>query len=128
MPKLQPETPEPVEQRDNEDIVAELEEKHGKVAAFEFDDGSLIVIANPKLAHVEYKRFVNAAADGTADKGQAQEDLALVCVVHPDQKTAKALLRKWPSAVGELASAARELMSGGMRKLGKASRNSNQTT
>jgi len=114
------------EERDR--IIQEAEAKHGPVEAFEFDGGELLLVAKPQgTAHLEYKRFSEAVLKKEG-VGDAQEDLVVACAVHPDQPTARRLLRKWPASVAEIAKSCSDLMAGGVKRLGKASRKPSETT
>jgi hypothetical protein len=110
-------------------IFEEVEAKHGSCEWFSFADGQLVAVTKPQSAHIEYKRFVDAAADNKASKGEAQETLVLSCVVYPeDRAQARRVLQTWPSSLGEMASACTELMAGGVKRLGKAPKKQNTTT
>jgi len=118
-----------MEEIEREKLLDELRAKHGPVDGFEFDDGDLVVLAKPPNAHLEYKRFVDAVADGKTSKGEAQEQLVLTCIVYPtDKAQARQLVQRWPSSVGEMANACQELLAGGVKRLGKAQKKQNATT
>ena len=72
-----------------------LEEQHGRIERVSGKNGAWeVVYRAPK--RTEYKRFRSLAHD-PARKSDAQEMLALSCVVHPSPAAFEALLDKFPA-------------------------------
>jgi hypothetical protein len=117
-----------MDQEERDGIIEQLSEKHdGRIEAYETDDGYLIVIAPPTNAHVEYKRFSDAI-QRKESVSEAQETYVQACIVYPAPDVARRLLRRYPAMAPEIARDASDLLSGGLKKLGKVRKKPNETT
>lgn len=105
-----------MEERDK--LLGELREKYGKVAAFETEDGELVVVARPQKTET-HDILINQLSNDKLDRAKTLRNFALGCVVHPSREEAEPILRRYPFFADDLAARAQELGRGGAVELGK---------
>lgn len=88
------------------------------VAPKGFEQVGLVVVAAP-LNPKSFQNFVNLVSKDSTDKAVATENFALVCIVHPDRETAKAIFKKKPAFALKVAGRAQELAGSDTKELGK---------
>lgn len=94
-----------------------LRQEHVTVAGYPVD-GELVAIRKP--SHGEYARYVDRVAGGKGSVTLAMKELALACLIRPEQHEDKrALLEKWPGLITTLSSRAVELANSEVKELGK---------
>ena len=103
---------------DREKLLAELREKHGRIAAFDVPGHGLVVIKAP--SQPEYERFVDTLAGDKGSKAQAMRTLALASTVYPERKEAQAIFAANPVLPAKLAARAQELGGSEIQELGNA--------
>lgn len=104
------------------EILGPLLHKHGgrkKVTIWDVPDFGLVVAAKPPNAGNELARFRQLVGAEGVDPMPAIVQLALKCIVHPDQETARKIFDELPLFPTEVAKAGQRHCGLGMKELGK---------
>ena len=119
-------TEDEIEERHGE-LLADLRQKHQRIAYWWVPRVGLVVAARPKKK--EYQRYINLMNNEDADTAVTIENFAVKCVVHPTElDLVKCIFDENPALANTVSKRVSDLCGGSIRELGKRSKKRGRTS